>query len=308
MAALVESLFYVGRNVPWHGLGVSVETAPTSGDALVYAGLDWEVEQREIMDSVSRKVIPGFYANTRTSDNSVLGVVGSRYKIVQNTEAFEFTDSLLNEGVTYETAGSLKDGRTIWLLVKMPTEKILGDDVDPYICFTNSHDGSGCIKVCMTPTRVVCNNTLNLALSNASRMWSTRHVGDIQGKLEEAKLTLGLATDYMKELANEADILANTTISSSKLNNVIELMFPISTADSKRKAERIEEDRAKFMKVYNAPDIKKFQGTAWGVVNAAADFADHYSMIRNTANGAENRWASIMSGHPLLDNAYKLAA
>lgn len=308
MAALVESMFYVGREVPWHGLGTQVETAPTSKDALVYAGLDWGVEQRNIYDAVSGRMIPGYYANTRTSDDSVLGVVGNRYKIVQNVEAFEFTDSLVGQGVTYETAGSLRDGRTIWLLAKLPDQKILGDDVIPYICFTNSHDGSGCIKVCMTPTRVVCNNTLNLALSTAKRMWSTRHVGNISGKLEEAKQTLGMATEYMQKLSDEADILANTTVSSTQFDSIVQSLFPISVNDSKRKIERIEESRAKFVKVYNAPDIKKFQGSAWGVVNAAADFADHYSVVRNTQNGAENRWASVMSGHPLLDNAYKLAA
>lgn len=308
MAALVESMFYVGREVPWHGLGTQVETAPTSKDALVYAGLDWGVEQRNIYDAVSGKMIPGYYANTRTSDDSVLGVVGNRYKIVQNVEAFEFTDSLVGQGVTYETAGSLRDGRTIWLLAKLPNQKILGDDVIPYICFTNSHDGSGCIKVCMTPTRVVCNNTLNLALSTAKRMWSTRHVGNISGKLEEAKQTLGMATEYMQKLSDEADILANTTVPSAQFDSIVQSLFPISVNDSKRKIERIEESRAKFVNVYNAPDIKKFQGSAWGIVNAAADFADHYSVVRNTRNGAENRWASVMSGHPLLDNAYKLAA
>lgn len=308
MAAFVESMFYVGREVPWHGLGTQVETAPTSKDALVYAGLDWGVEQRNIYDAVSGRMIPGYYANTRTSDDSVLGVVGNRYKIVQNVEAFEFTDSLVGQGVTYETAGSLRDGRTIWLLAKLPDQKILGDDVIPYICFTNSHDGSGCIKVCMTPTRVVCNNTLNLALSTAKRMWSTRHVGNISGKLEEAKQTLGMATEYMQKLSDEAYILANTTVPSTQFDSIVQSLFPISVNDSKRKIERIEESRAKFVNVYNAPDIKKFQGSAWGVVNAAADFADHYSVVRNTQNGAENRWASVMSGHPLLDNAYKLAA
>lgn len=308
MAALVESMFYVGREVPWHGLGTQVESAPTSKDALVYAGLDWGVEQRNIYDAVSGKIIPGYYANTRTSDDSVLGVVGNRYKIVQNVEAFEFTDSLVGQGVTYETAGSLRGGRTIWLLAKLPNQKILGDDIIPYICFTNSHDGSGCIKVCMTPTRVVCNNTLNLALSTAKRMWSTRHVGNISGKLEEAKQTLGMATEYMQKLSDEADILANTTVSSTQFDSIVQSLFPISVNDSKRKIERVEESRAKFVKVYNAPDIKKFQGSAWGVVNAAADFADHYSVVRNTQNGAENRWASVMSGHPLLDGAYKLAA
>ena len=174
MAANVETMFYV-REKPWHGLGTCVEEAPTSADALRLAGLDWEVKQRNIQVCGGAK-IENFKANVRSSDGAVLGVVSDRYQIVQNAEAFSFTDELIGGDVRYETAGSLQNGKKIWLLARMPAQKIVGDDVEPYLCFSNTHDGSGSIRVCMTPIRVVCNNTLNLALNSAVRSWSTKHL------------------------------------------------------------------------------------------------------------------------------------
>ena len=189
MPANVESMFYV-RKVPWHGLGTMVMEAPTSEAALRLAGLDWNVIQRPIVteDGIP---IPGFKANLREMDEKVLGVVTDRYKVVQNTDAFSFTDSLVGEGVKYETAGSLQGGRRTWLLAKLPQRYIIsGDEITPYLVFMNSHDGSGSIKVAMTPVRIVCENTLNLALSTARRYWATNHTGDIQGKINDAKYTL----------------------------------------------------------------------------------------------------------------------
>ena len=173
MAALVESMFSV-REVPWHGLGTIVREAPSSEEAIRLAGLDWDVYPEEVYTKSGNK-IPGAYANVRSNDGSALGIVGERYQIVQNSEAFNFTDELLGEGVKYETAGSLKDGKVIWLLAQLPEAyKILGDEVTPWVCFTNSFDGSGAIKVAMVSTRVVCNNTLNVALKNAKRTWIFR--------------------------------------------------------------------------------------------------------------------------------------
>jgi len=309
MAALVESMFYTSndaneRFVPWHGLGTPVEDAPTSKDAIIMAGLDWNVESRKIFD-VNGNEIPGYIANTRDKDNSVLGIVSDKYKIVQNSEAFEFTDSLLNEGITYETAGSLKDGKTIWLLAKMPEQKILGDKFDPYICFMNTHDGTGAIRVCMTPVRVVCNNTLNFALSTAKRMWSAKHMGNIQMKLEEARETLGLANKYMLALENEADRLANIKVSDDKLNEILDLMFPIDyVKDTPRKITSIQELKSGLLKCYEAPDIKQFRGTAWGIMNAATDMVAHTEPRRLTKNYQENNWGKIITGHPFVDSLY----
>lgn len=305
MSHLLETGMFV-REVPWHGLGTIVEDAPTSADAIRLAELDWNVLSTSIYDPLGH-LIEGYKANMRDKDNSVLGIVSDKYQIVQNAEAFEFTDSLLENGdIRYETAGSLRKGKQIWLLAKMPQQQILDDAFDPYICFTNTHDGTGAIRVCMTPIRVVCNNTLNLALSTAKRSWSTKHIGDIAGKLVEAKQTLGFAQNYMTELSKKAEILADKKISEEKLEAILDEMFPIDYVNDKpRKINNIEKLKDNFYACYYMPDIKQFRGTAWGVVNAMSDMVGHTAPTRNTSTYQENNWGRIMVGHPFVDEVVK---
>ena len=300
-----ESGMFV-RQPAWHGLGTIVQEAPTSADALHLAGLDWEVNPNPVFTDKGIE-IPNYKANIRSSDNSVLGIVTDRYKIVQNKEAFAFTDALLDEGVTYESAGSLRNGKTIWLLAKMPEKSILGDKFDPYVCFTNSHDGTGAVKVCCTPVRVVCWNTLNIALSSASRCWSTKHVGDMAYKLEEAKYTLGMTNKYMSKLDEEADKLANMKISEDEIHKILDEMFPVNeNKDSDRKKANVESAKNEIMICYMAPDIAKFLGTKYGFLNAVSDWVGHSTPARNTASYRENNWGRIMNGHPIFDLAYNL--
>lgn len=304
MAANLETMFSV-REVPWHGQGTIVQEAPNSNEALRLAGLDWTVEGKTIYDNMGR-VIAGYKANTRSSDGKVLGIVGNRYKIVQNADAFQFTDNLIGGDVRYETAGSLQGGKKIWLLAKMPETKVCDDNVEPYVCFTNTHDGSGAVKAIMTPVRVVCNNTLNLALRTAKRSWSMRHQGNIEGKLEEARQALELAEIYMDSLAKEADEWANITVNTEHLHKILDAIFPEKANATDRAKENIKRNKDQFMACVFAPDLVKFVGTAWGVINAAADFVGHTAPSRNTKSYAENNWNRIMDGHPLVDRVVSL--
>ena len=141
MAANVETMFYV-REKPWHGLGTMVAEAPTSAAALRLAGLDWMVVQEPVYTGYN-EMVKGYKANVRSSDRKVLGVVSDRYKVVQNVDAFSFTDELLGKGVRYETAGSLQEGKKVWLLARLPREYIIaGERISPYLVFSNTHDGS----------------------------------------------------------------------------------------------------------------------------------------------------------------------
>lgn len=304
MAHEVESMYYVsneenGRFVPWHGLGTPVEEAPNSYEALRIAGLNWKVESKPVF--VNDKEVPNYVANVRDSDNSVLGIVTNRYKIVQNEEAFSFTDALISGDVRYETAGSLKNGKRIWLLAKLPETKVVDDVVVPYVCFTNTHDGTGAVQAIMSPIRVVCNNTLNLALTNAKRSWSMRHVGDINGKIEEAREVLGLADKYMKELNVFADKLANTSLPFEKAKEIVNELFPIDKEDSDREKRNMQKCRDDIMVCYFAPDILKYQNTAYGLVNAVTDWAGHKTPLRNTKSYQENNFGRILDGHPIVD-------
>jgi len=237
MAADLETMFYT-REKPWHGLGVCVQEAPVSEEALRLAGLDWEVQQKPVYTESG--IIPGYKANVRSTDQKVLGVVTDRYKVVQNTEAFAFTDALLGNGVRYETAGSLQGGRKVWLLVRLPREYIIsGERISPYLVFSNTHDGSGAVRVAVTPVRVVCNNTLNLALQTASRSWSMVHTGDIKGKIREAEDTLFKAEDYMDKLGNEFEALRRKKVTDRQLMEYIETLLPVAKNTTKIQVKNI---------------------------------------------------------------------
>lgn len=306
MAANVETMFYV-RETPWHGLGTRVMEAPGSEDALELAGLNWKVRQEPIYTD-NNLLIPGYKANVRDLDDKVLGVVTDRYKVVQNDEAFAFTDGLLGEGVRYETAGTLLDGRKVWILARMPREFIInGEQISPYLVFSNTHDGSGAIKVAVTPIRVVCNNTLNLALSTAKRSWSMVHTGDVQGKMEEAKQTLFMAEKYMSRLGREFENLRKIELTDRQVMDYIKLLLPYENEDNSlhvRNINRLREDIQK--RYFDAPDLKDVGNNAYRFVNAVSDFATHSEPIRRTKNFKENLFSRTVEGNPLIDKAYQM--
>ena len=306
MAANVETMFSV-REKPWHGLGKIVMEAPTSKDALSLAGLDWNVVQEPIYTEYN-EVVEGYKANVRDSDRKVLGVVSDRYKVVQNADAFSFTDELLGKGVRYETAGSLQEGKKVWLLARLPREYIIGGErISPYLVFSNTHDGSGSVKVAVTPVRVVCNNTLNLALDTASRSFSMVHTGNIQDKIQEAKDTLFMAESYMDCLGAEFEQLRRQKMTDAQVKEFIELLLPIekdSTQIQSKNMLRLREDMRK--RYYDAPDLQKVGNNAYRFINAVSDFATHAKPLRRTANYNENLFARTIDGNPLIDKAYQL--
>ena len=307
MAANIETMFYT-RTKPWHGLGVQVQEAPESKDALRLAGLDWKVYQREVYTDSGIK-IEGYRANVRNTDNKVLGVVTERYKIVQNEEAFSFTDALLGEGVRYETAGSLQEGKKVWLLARLPKEYIIsGEQISPYLVFSNSHDGSAAVRVAVTPIRVVCNNTLNLALSTAKRSWAMVHTGNIKGKIHEAQETLFMAETYMGKLGKEIEELKRQRITERQVKEYIEILLPLEKTTSLTAAKNVKKLRDDLRaRYYDAPDLQDVGGNnAYRFINAVSDFATHNEPLRRTANYKENLFMRTMDGNPMIDRAYQI--
>lgn len=307
MSAEVETMMFTGRERPWHGLGTQVEEAPDSREALIAAGLDWDVVQRPVFTQDGVKV-PGYFANVRQQDGSILGVVTSRYKVVQNRDAFGFTDALLGDGVRYETAGSLMGGRKTWILAKLPTRYIIqGEQILPYLVFSNTHDGSGAIKIAMTPIRVVCNNTLNLALDTADRSWSIHHTGDIAAKLEDARETLFMAEDYMNELGKGFEDLSRKRLTDAAVDEFIKELLPIAddaSETTEKNILRLRKDVA--TRYFDAPDLQGLRKNGYRFINAVSDFATHVAPIRRTKNYQENLFNKTMEGNPLTDKAYRL--
>ncbi len=306
MAANVESMFYT-REKPWHGLGTRVEEAPSSADALRLAGLDWQVVQEPIYTGAG-DMVSGYKANIRDSDRKALGVVSDRYKVIQNREAFAFTDSLLGSGVRYETAGSLQEGRKVWILARLPREYIIsGERISPYLVFSNTHDGSGAVRVALTPIRVVCNNTLNLALNTAKRSWTMVHTGNIQDKMQEAEDTLFMAEKYMDSLGKEFERLRKQKVTDRQVKEYMELLLPAekdATPVQEKNIGKLREDMAK--RYYDAPDLQGVGNNAYRFINAVSDFATHARPLRRTANYSENLFIRTMEGNPLIDRAYQL--
>ena len=306
MAANVETMFST-RQKPWHGLGTIVANAPASTEALRLAGLDWQVYQQPIFTNFG-ECISGYRANVRSTDNRVLGVVSDRYKVVQNVEAFEFADELLGEGVRYETAGSLQGGRKIWLLARLPKTYVMaGDRISSFLVFSNSHDGSGAVRVAITPVRVVCNNTLNLALATAKRSFSMIHVGDIKGKVKMARETLFMADEYMGKLGHELAWLNEKKINYEQVEDYINELLPLAKDATEITQKNVKKQRSDMARrYYEAPDLKPLDHTAYRFINAVSDFATHAAPLRRTADYQENLFSRTIGGNPMIDKAYQL--
>jgi phage/plasmid-like protein (TIGR03299 family) len=314
MAHEIETTFYTGE-VPWHGLGVHVEEAPTSADALIYAGLDWEVVKRpmDIRLSDGTYIESPVFANIRNTDNAFFGSVSDRYKIVQNKEAFAFTDLLLQNDfgipVTYETAGSLFGGKRVWMLAKLPLHEILGDKIVPYIVITNTFDGKGAVKVAMTPTRVVCNNTLTLGLANATRTWSTKHAGNMEAKIRDAEDTLNLAQEYMKALTEKADVMQQEKIRLSEVNEILEQIWPTRVFGAERANMNNMQVHNNILEIYKEKeDLQKFENTKWGFYNAVADWESHVGPRKVAPSFQERKFASFIDGSTKLSVVEELLA
>lgn len=331
MAACVETMMYTGEK-PWHGLGTKVEEAPTSSDAIRLAGLDWSVIQKDLYikdDNGNFSKVP-LKANVRDTDCKFLGGVTNRYGIIQNYECFEFTDKFIGDDVRYETAGSLNNGKKIWLLARMNRTTVAEETIDPYMVFMNTHDGTGAVRVAMTPIRVVCNNTLNLALSTASRHWSCAHKGNIMDKLDAAKFTLCNAKEYMEALEEEFGELKLKKINETQLRSMVDTLLKIEYEDlynksksiepssnvidikeinrQKRFEEKLNRKRNDLITLYfDKPDLRGTPHTAFRFINAVSDYATHTPDHKNTKNYSENLFIRTVEGHSMIDAAYEIA-
>ena len=192
----------------------------------------------------------------------------------------------------------------------MPHEYIIsGERISPYLLFSNTHDGSGAIKVALTPIRVVCQNTLNLALAGAKRSWSMIHTGDIKEKMQEAKDTLFLAEKYMDELGKEFEVLRMKKLTDKQVMEYIEILLPVEdgfTTQQEKNMKRLREDMK--IRYFDAPDLQSVGKNAYRFVNAVSDFATHAEPLRRTANYKENLFSRTVDGNPMIDKAYQMVS
>lgn len=202
------SMMYVG-NLPWHGLGQQLENPPTAEVAIKAARLAWEVVKTPVFYHLGlgqEGIVPGHFALvpgegwTQRGERPVFGVVSDQYEVLQNRHAFAFFDPIVKKGLaTYETAGSLGKGERVWVLAKMKDQMTLpGDDVvSKYLLLANSHDGKSSVQMRFTPVRVVCSNTLAMALDKGAWV-SIEHTQDMERRLAD---TQALVDDIINSYA-----------------------------------------------------------------------------------------------------------
>lgn len=306
MVANIETMMSV-RQVQWHGIGTIVEEAPTAADAIKLAGLDWLVQKRPIYcDGLP---IDGRVATVRElpatlfepARKNVLGIVSPNYQIVQNAEAFDFFDNLIGTEALYETAGSLGNGEQIFLTARIQKGwTIADDDISSYLLLTNGHDGQHALKAAITPVRVVCQNTLAIALNRAykaRRVWTLFHHKNISDKIKEAQEALGLTARYMSALVDFGNRAADQKLSPATIEALVDEVLKPET-ETKQSAKTLERRKSMFEQCYNADDIKQYRGTAWGVFNALSDYETH---VFGTAAGRMKR--TLNDQLHLLDKA-----
>lgn len=268
------------RQTPWHRLGQGLTEAFTAETALVQGGLDFVVEKTPIctMDRPGKAIV-GQFATRRTDNGNVLGIVGDRYTPLQNKEAFSFFDGLFGAGAKYEVAGALGLGEKVWILANIGDNRpiIKGDDVQKYVLLTNSHDGSDSIRCMFTPIRVVCQNTLNAALSGVKNEIKLRHTVNASNKLRFAGELLGKIGLYYDEIASSFQQLALTQIKEATLREYAETVIigrPGIDGASTRQKNQVN----RIVELHDTGcgnDPSGVRGTLWGAYNAATEWVDH---------------------------------
>lgn len=282
-----DSLFFVGAT-PWHGMGTELPQLATAAEAIQAANLGWTVSKEQVKTSAGKEVA-GKFITIREDTGDGLGVVGDQYSVLQNSHAFDFFDAVTQDphGPKYETAGSLWNGRKVWMLAKMPEmmEVVKGDDVAPYILLSNSHDGSSAIRIQFTPIRVVCQNTLNMAHAGKDKTFKVRHSGDVLLKVSQAQDALGIIRHTVAETLDLYRALANKTPSKDQVDAVLAQLFPDTKTDrAKLQRERVLSLAEAGIGNGNA----NVRGTAWALYNGVTELVDHHNNAGSKRDDAKD--------------------
>ena len=234
---------------------------------------------------------------TENSQTDVLGIVGERYHVLQNEDLFSFGDNILDGGGRWETAGSIRGGRVVFGALALERETILdpsgvADKVKTYLLINTSHDGSIAIQASITPVRVVCANTLNLALGGISRKknkgikqsFKIRHTQTANGKVQIARETLGLANAYMDEFDVMAKAMIEKEVNAIDFNNIILAAYPKPESDLKGSNKKWENKINTINDIYTGEYNGMIAGNAWGAFNALTERLDWYRSARSGNN------------------------
>ncbi len=294
MSANVQSMMYTGET-PWHGFGKHVENALTSADAIAAAGLDWKVNKSDLF-LANGVAVPGSFANVRSDNGAVLGVVGSQYTVLQNKDAFSVADAIVGvKEAMYHTAGALGQGERVWMMLKVPGYiRVTGDDVtEKFLLLSNSHDGSGAVEILFTPIRVVCQNTLNQALTGTKNKFKIRHTINMGGRVEDARAALGFANKHFDIFETVAKKMSATKFEHSQMEEFAKQAGVIPAGEEKMsgRAKNILEELSDLFDHGKGAEMAGVKNTVWGAYNAVVEYVDH-----KRGSDQEKRSISLLYG------------
>jgi len=279
------------REPAWHGLGTVFTEEKTTAEMLAAANLsNWNVrlEDVNIPTHLSSDKNYQYVVRTNPTDNTqtdILGVVGERYHVLQNEDLFSFGDNILDGGGRWETAGAIRGGRVVFGSLALERETVLdpsgvADKVKTYLLINTSHDGSIAIQASITPVRVVCANTLNLALGSKrgknaiKQSFKIRHTQTANGKVQIARETLGLANKYMDEFDKMAHAMITKEITAVDCNNIILAAYPKPEKDAKGAIKKWETKVDTINDIYTGEFNGMIAGNAWSAFNALTERLD----------------------------------
>lgn len=300
---MAEQIF-VDRTTTWHAIGKDVQECKSMEQVLRASGLDYEVTKKPVFTSMvdggTLVEVPNRFM-TVNSRGKIYDVVSDKFQLVQNREAFEFVDYMGDE-LSFEKAGETENGM-VYIIAKLPSVNILGDEFTPHVVFRNGFSGKIKITAAICPLRLVCQNQFNFAFKDAQNTVSIRHVGNAEAKLQEARDVLKLSADYMRELNTMAEQYVGIKLTPAQVDKVLDQMFPIIDRESMNpfKLHQLEDARTKFRNAYNADDNGNFRGTGWGLINAYTDFITHKPAVGKSETRNEGKFMMV-SFHPALMN------
>ena len=304
------------REPAWHGLGTVFTEEKTTSEMLAAANLsNWNVrlEDMPIPSHLTSDKDYQYVVRTNPTDKTqtdVLGVVGERYHVLQNEDLFSFGDNILDGGGRWETAGSLKGGRVVFGSLALERETVLdptgvADKIKTYLLINTSHDGSIAIQASITPVRVVCANTLNVALNRTKKKdgvkqsFKIRHTQTANGKVQIARETLGMANAYMDEFDKMAQALFAQQVDAKAFNDIILAAYPKPDKDTKGAIKKWENKVDTINDIYTGEFNGMIAGNAWGAYNALTERLDWYRSARGGSN--ESILASASGFDPAIN-------
>jgi len=292
------SMFYINE-VPWHGLGTKLDKPATAQEAIEAAKLDWKVVKLPLFAGSKRIPVPDRFAVVRrTGDliqktDPVLGVVSNEYTPLQNRQAFSFFDPIVGQNAAiYHTAGALGQGERVWILAKLPGHiRVAKDDItEKYLLLSNSHNGKSSVQIKFTPVRVVCQNTLTLALNEGS-VWRVVHHADVRSKLEQAHQMLGLINERFDDMEQSFQAMSRVKMNTNRLTEYLATVYPDSKEPDKMVLVQRDRNWSEFFfdqgRGNRMPGVA---GTLWAALNGVTEWQDHRKSRQNENQRLATTW------------------